>query len=273
MTNTYNASADMPGYGTGLIQSWDIKNQDYPIGVLLDPAQGIVSKRWLLTDDERDNQGSDPECVGAALAQELASDPVKVAITHPYTRKNIYNLAQKLDEWPGEGYAGTSLLAGLKACKQWGYITEYRWAFSVDDVAQSLSQLGPVIMAGPWLSGMFTPDNEGHVRVTGTAGNIGHCYELGEIDAPKARVFIEQTWGPFWSVLGWRGWLSFEDVATLLRMGTQAAIITGRADPDAPKPPTPPPNPPNPPNPPKPATKGIIQLTEATGTKRNFNEV
>lgn len=229
-------NASSIGYGTGALPEWDAKNADYPVAAVLDPSAALVSKRWTLA--ERIDQGQEPKCVGASLAQELNSEPVVIPISRPYTTDNIYNLAQKLDEWPGEGYAGTSLLAGLKAVKQYGYIGEYRWAFTVEDVAQSLSQLGPVVMAGPWLSGMFTPDNEGHVRVMGTAGNIGHAYELGEVDAPAAKVYIEQTWGPNWSVLGWRGWLAFEDVRTLLGMGTQAAIITQRFDPGAPPQPT-----------------------------------
>ncbi len=252
-------TTETPGYGTGLLQSWDTKNENYPVSALLDPAAALVSRRWTLA--QRVNQGNEPKCVGASLAQELSSEPVVIPITFPYTTDYIYNLAQTLDEWPGEGYAGTSLLAGLKALRQFGYLGEYRWGFNADDVAQSLSQLGPVILAGPWLSGMFTPNAEGRVVVSGTAGQTGHCYELGEVDATRGTVFIEQTWGPNWSVLGWRGWLSLEDVARLLSMGTQAAVITQRLNPSIPTPP------------PTPVTKSTLVQTEANGSKRNFAEL
>jgi hypothetical protein len=238
-----------PGYGTGLIQSWDVKSETFPVGAVLDLAAAPTPRRWVLAD--RINQGNAPKCVGASLGQELNSTPVVIPITQPGTMDNIYNLAQQLDEWPGNAYDGTSLLAGLKALKQFGYVTEYRWAASPEEVALALSQLGPVILAGPWLSGMFQPDADGRVRVTGSAGNIGHCYELGELADNLADVVIEQTWGPQWSRLpgvdgGWRGKLALEDVRRLMSMGTQAAIITGRADPNAPTPPppTPPPTPP-----------------------------
>lgn len=216
------------GYGTGLLPSYDARNADYPVAAALDPSAALVSKQWALA--QRFDQGQTPRCVGFSLAQELSSEPV-VIVCSDWTAPNIYNLAQKLDEWPGEGYDGTSLLGGLKALVQYGAVTEYRWAANAEDVWMSLSQLGPVVMAGPWLSGMFTPDAEGRVHVTGSSGNIGHCYLLGEIDVAKSRAYIEQTWGPHWSVLGWRGWLDLEDVNKLLGMGTQAAIITGRADP------------------------------------------
>lgn len=216
------------GYGTGLLPSYDARSADFPVGAALDPAAAVVSRQWRLT--QRLDQGQTPRCVGFSLAQELNAEPVEIPLSD-WSAPNIYALAQKLDEWPGEGYDGTSLLAGMKALVQYGAVTEYRWASTVEDIMAALSQIGPVVMAGPWLTAMFTPDGEGRVRVTGTAGNIGHCYLLGELDVAKGRVYVEQTWGPNWSVLGWRGWLALEDVRLLLSMGTQAAIITGRADP------------------------------------------
>lgn len=249
-----------PEFGTGLLQSFDVKNELYPVAAALDPAAALAPRRWVLAD--RINQGNAPKCVGASLGQELNSTPIVIPISHPFTMDNIYNRAQLLDEWEGIGYDGTSLLAGLKALKEWGYITEYRWATSAEDVAASLSQLGPVIMAGPWLTGMFQPDVNGRVLVTGTSGNIGHCYELGELEGNLADVVIEQTWGPAWSRYpgidgGWRGRLALEDVRRLLAMGTQAAIITGRADPNAPAPPPPP----TPPPPVPPAPRQAITIT------------
>ncbi len=228
------------GYGTGLRLSWDTRNESYPVGAVLDLGAEPVDRQWWLDPASRVNQGNTPKCVGASIAQELAADPVRVKISQPYTMDNIYNAAQKIDEWPGEAYDGTSLNAGMKAARAFGYITEWRWAMNVADILQSLAQLGPVLMAGPWLTGMFTPDNEGRVHIEGTAGNVGHCYLIGESQVSRGRVFIEQTWGAHWSVLGWRGWLTVEDVGKLLSIGTQAAIITGRADPAAPTPPVPP---------------------------------
>lgn len=244
------------GYGTGALQEWDAKSADYPVAALLDPAAALVSKTWAQA--QRFDQGQTPRCVGFSLAQELSAEPVVIACSD-WTGPNIYNLAQKLDEWPGEGYDGTSLLAGLKALKQWGYIGEYRWASSVEDVLNSLSQLGPVVMAGPWLSGMFTPDAQGYVNLTGTAGNIGHCYMLGAVDAATSDTTLRQTWGPSWSVLGWDAKLRAESIRQLLAMGTQAAIITQRFDPSLVIPPTP-------------VAKGTIDLTEANGSKRRFTE-
>ncbi len=243
------------GYGTGLLPSHDSRNADYPVAALLEPV-ALTSKTWA--QPQRFDQGQTPRCVGFSLAQELSADPVSIPCSD-WTGPNIYNLAQKLDEWPGEGYDGTSLLAGLKALQQWGYVGEYRWAFTAEDVLSSLSQIGPVILAGPWLTGMFTPDAQGYVNVTGTSGNIGHCYLLGAVDAATGDTTLRQTWGPHWSVLGWDGKLRAESIRQLLAMGTQAAIITTRFDP-------------TPVNPPTPVAKGDIVLTEASGSQRKFAE-
>ncbi len=224
------------GYGTGLLVSHDTRSTAFPVADVLDPAAALVSRVWA--QPQRFDQGQTPRCVGFSLAQELSADPVSVACSD-WTGPNIYNLAQKLDEWAGEGYDGTSLLAGLKALQQFGYCGEYRWASSVEDVLNSLSQLGPVVMAGPWTTGMFTPDGQGYVNVTGTAGNIGHCYLLGAVDAATGDATIRQTWGPNWSVLGWDAKLRAESIRQLLAMGTQCAIITQRFDPATPAPPSP----------------------------------
>lgn len=245
------------GYGTGALPEWDSKSLDYPVAALLDTGAAPVSKKWNLV--QRFDQGQTPRCVGFALAQELSSEPVVIACSD-YTGPNIYNLAQKLDEWPGEQYDGTSLLGGLKALKQWGYVGEYRWGASLDDVLLSLSQLGPVTMAGPWLTGMFSTNAQGQIVVSGISGNIGHCYMLGEVDVANKRCYVEMTWGPNFSPLGWRAWFSWDDIAKLLSMGTQAAIITQRFDPSIPTPPTP-------------KTHGDITLIESTGKQRTFTEV
>ena len=61
-------TTETPGYGTGLLPSWDTKNENYPVSALLDPSAALVSRRWTLA--QRVNQGSEPKCVGASLAKK-----------------------------------------------------------------------------------------------------------------------------------------------------------------------------------------------------------
>lgn len=237
------------GYGTGLVLGpRDAQDADHPVRPLLELGAPPFDKAWDFVN-ARINQGQTNKCVGASTGQELGASPVKIPISHPHTMDNIYALAQKLDEIPGENYEGSTLTGGMKAAREFGYIDGWKHAENVDELVLALCQLGPVLLAGPWLSGMFQPDATGRLRVSGTSGTIGHMYTLGELRWAAGDVVIEQTWGPSWSRLpgvdgGWRAVISIQDVAQLLRMGTQAAIILGRKDPAAPAPPPPGPTPP-----------------------------
>jgi hypothetical protein len=60
------------------------------------------------------DQGKEGACVGFAWSHELAAYPVRVEVDDEFARSKIYAEAQKIDEWPGEAYHGTSVLAGAK---------------------------------------------------------------------------------------------------------------------------------------------------------------
>ncbi len=92
----------------------------------------------------------------------------------------IYKRAQQLDIWPGENYSGTSVLGGAKAVKELknnvgeSYISEYRWAFGIEDLIRALAYQGPVVLGLNWYAGMFNSDTAGWLRVTGALVG-GHC--------------------------------------------------------------------------------------------------
>jgi hypothetical protein len=83
----------------------------------------------------------------------------------------LYEEAQKIDEWPGEDYEGTSVRAGFEILRTVGHqrliggyiqaprlqdgIAAYRWASSVDDVHQTIrmplaDSLGAVPLLNSW---------------------------------------------------------------------------------------------------------------------------
>ncbi len=99
------------------------------------------------------NQGSEGACVGFGISR-LASQLNRKT----YDGFWLYHEAQKIDEWPGEDYDGTSVRAGLDILRKRGHceskegrvspenigegIKANRWARSVDDVLTTLGYGG-----------------------------------------------------------------------------------------------------------------------------------
>lgn len=155
------------------------------------------------------DQGNEGACVGFGFSHELAAEPVVVAgVTNDFAR-TLYRRARQLDEWPGEEYEGTSVLAGAKACQEIGDIEEYYWATSSKEVAQAISHLGPVVIGVNWHEGMENTDRDGFIWPVGAVRG-GHCTFLREvtkvsIPLPDGSMFYfrgRNSWGPIWGLKG-----------------------------------------------------------------------
>src|SRR5688572_15007850 len=102
---------------------FDEKSRSFPIRTLVaDKQPRSYSWRGNVVLD----QGSEGACVGFAWAHELNARPVVVPDIDAADARSIYTDARKMDEWPGEDYEGTSVLAGAKVVQAAGHITEYR---------------------------------------------------------------------------------------------------------------------------------------------------
>lgn len=207
--------------------SLDPRNADYPIRPLLGSAsRPLRSYTWALGRPVLD-QGSEGACVGHAWAHELAARPKVVAVESADAFR-LYRFAQTVDEWEGEAYSGTSVLAGAKAVAALypGRLAEYRWGSSLEDVLRSLSFRGPVVLGVPWLSGMARPDEQGWVRAEGDL--LGwHAVVCNAVSVPGRSVTIPNSWGPGWGKDG-ACRLSWEGLETLLGMGADACIPVRR---------------------------------------------
>lgn len=109
------------------------------------------------------DQGSEGACVGFGISR-AATMMNRVE----YDARWLYHEAQKIDEWPGEDYDGTSVDAGLQVARWQGLrrmrsgviaqqdgIYAYRWATSVEDVHRAISlpladDLGAVPLLNSW---------------------------------------------------------------------------------------------------------------------------
>ena len=115
----------------------DSRSKDYPIRSIINQkdieVKSVYWKEGTILD-----QGREGACVGFAWTGELLTGPVAPKQQPSEELGNslalsCYKRAQKIDQWPGEDYEGTSVLAGAKIMQQEGFIDSYIWCF-VDTV-------------------------------------------------------------------------------------------------------------------------------------------
>lgn len=216
----------------------DPRSRSYPVRAALPKAVRETGKQWLpgrvVTD-----QGHEGACVGHAwtndaLAAPKADTKATAAAADVYAR-GVYRSAQRIDEWPGEAYDGTSVLAGAKVMQSRGHMVEYRWAFSIDDVKDSVIERGPVVIGVPWFEDMYQTGANGLVRVGGPLVG-GHAllvygYHPGAsvpgVDGPVRLFRWRNSWGRSYGING-NGWIRYEDLRDLLAGQGEACVPVGR---------------------------------------------
>jgi hypothetical protein len=202
----FHVRADLAG-------STPLQDVDLPVGPVLD-------------------QGQEGECVGCGVVDAVnvlrllagRTDLLKIDAA-----AGLYHRAQQLDDVPGESYTGTSVLAGMKAAAERGWIGTYRWAFGTRDVAQSVLAGRPVVVGVPWLSGMYDTGPGGLVAVTGDDTGAGHCLIVAKLrlkgpqGQPGPFFGWQNSWGRSYGD-GGIGWIHHKDLAALLHGVGEAAV-------------------------------------------------
>lgn len=210
------------------LQEFDERSKNFGVAEVL--PTDIKSKTWRLK--ERLDQGRDGACVGFGTTHRIAALPISFGNASNDYALRLYHEAQKLDNWPGEDYEGTSVLAGAKAAKNLGHFAEYRWCFNVDDIMRAVSHEGPVIVGISWKDSMWDPDERGLLDASGaTAG--GHCLIIRglTLEPRGARkgvgpVFrLTNSWGPDWGEHG-EAFITVEDFERYLLPGADACVPT-----------------------------------------------
>jgi hypothetical protein len=221
------------------LEHFDHRSLQYPASDLF-ATSVVTTKMWTIPESEPViDQGPDGACVGFGVTNELRFEPVAIpGLDAKWAKETIYWGAQHADEWPGGSYPGaapqyegTSVLAGVKTAVGLGYYTQYRWAFSEDDLALTIGQIGPAVIGVPWYSGMFQPNSRGYLNLTGTIQG-GHCVLVIGVDVRASNYTIYNSWGPTWGDRG-RAKLRRQDMRRLLTQGGEACVITGRANPSS----------------------------------------
>lgn len=229
----------------------DERSRQYPMRALLPPANVSVSFRRQIVWNPGEilDQGNEGACVGFGWTQEALMSPVRVPVNHMLKRlfiggngnsvaHTIYREAKGQDDWPGDDYEGTSVLAGAKVMSSLYYLREYRWCFDIIDVIQTLIHHGPVVLGIEWHESMYKPDLYGELTVSGPVVG-GHCivasgYHPQKIVHPSsaqpARPMIQLTnsWGSDWGH-GGQAWIEVPALRSLLEANGEACVPVHRS--------------------------------------------
>jgi hypothetical protein len=182
-------------------------------------AVGIESRHWYMPSAL--DQGNTSSCVGHAWAHWLMAGPTTNKL--PFTAFEIYHRAQKVDEWPGESYDGTSVRGGAKVLQTEGRVSSYSWAFDAETVVNHVLTTGPMVLGTSWYRSMFTPhDKTGVMEISGP-NDGGHAYLIAGVSRKTGLARILNSWGLGWAQKG-RAWLRLSDLERLILEDGEACV-------------------------------------------------
>jgi hypothetical protein len=146
-------------------------------------------------------QGQVSSCTEHALTNKLCGWPrPRHLASLPWQQHQLYYEAQRVDEWPGENYEGTSGRAVCRVARDYGLVSAWWNAFTVDEVLDLLladnadwNHVGPVIIGVNWYEGMLDLDAAGFVHVTGQVVG-GHEVCLIGANAGTETLFGINSW-------------------------------------------------------------------------------
>jgi Papain family cysteine protease len=174
-------------------------------------AQKPMSKRW--TVGVWLDQGSEGACTGFSRAHALAATPRPWSGLTEEDAKRLYRRARQLDEWPGEDYEGSSVIAACKAAVEDGKLSRYIWSFTLEEFILGLSYKGPAVTGCNWHEGMYDANDAGYIEPTGDIIG-GHAVLIhGQhlvpggtgpwgIDLDASYIIFWNSWGPTWGEKG-----------------------------------------------------------------------
>ena len=179
------------------------------------PTNKLTSRYW-------DNNGwwgdqkNTPHCVGFSWAHWLEDGPVGQSGVAPIIQpKVIYENAQKLDEWSGENYDGTSVRGGVKYLQKMGKVKNYYWGYNLQTLIDTVLNVGPVVVGTNWYNSMFYPDRNGLIKIGGGLAG-GHAYVINGVDTKKRLFRLKNSWGKSWGQYG-SAYISFNDMERLIK--------------------------------------------------------
>lgn len=239
-------------YPLGAIEDFDDRSRNFLLATLLTESGIVKPRSYTWECKPRLNQmqtvhAHKGTCVGHAVAHEAAARPV-VRPADSALALLFYDWAQFHDPWnstpPDEG---TSLLAGINAGREYGYIGEFRWAGAgsgkaLEDAVLGIGYKGPGLAATVWLSGMDTPDANGFITASGALRGR-HAYlvngvtirwlpnsakaSFADVDLNASFFRIHNSWGLGYGKNG-EVLITLAEFSKLQQQQGELAIITKR---------------------------------------------
>lgn len=217
---------------------FDERSRNFPISAKVRTAVRRKNRLWKVGPIL--DQGEEGACVGFGWTAEALASPVRVDLNRLKARapkepnafaQYLYRFAKTIDEYEGEDYDGTSVLAGAKSMQTFALLKEYRWAFSINEMIDGLIAKGPVVLGIPWYEGMYEAPN-GVLKVSGE--NVGgHCilavgYRVASPNAGgKDTVILQNSWGTSWGLNGLAE-IEVSELEKLLKDGEACLPISRR---------------------------------------------
>jgi hypothetical protein len=182
------------------IPRFDTRSLDFRIADLAPAFSTKTPRNKSWTRQSFLDQGREGACTGFGLAHTIATTPRSYAMTNEMGQQFYYE-ARRRDEWPGEGYEGSSVLGAMSAGKAFGWLSAYWWATTLDEIISAVSFYGAMEIGVNWYTGMFEPTPDGFIRPTGRVEG-GHALSLAAVNIPGRWFRLDNSWGPDWGVGG-----------------------------------------------------------------------
>lgn len=217
------------GYGLGRRHAPDKRDAAHTMRSATISMEPQFPYRYWSYGERHLDQGNQPHCVGYAWSHFLECAPIQHPEVVPLVDPDrLYYAAQKVDEWLGESYDGTSVRAGAKVLQAEGFIGEYLWGFSLDEVVRHIWTTGPVVVGLNWYDGMFYPDSAGFVSISGHVVG-GHAFLLEGVNMSNRTCRALNSWGEDFGVARGRFRMSFSTLERLLSEDGDACFALERS--------------------------------------------